>query len=391
MQAFGRVLRVPHVRWVLATALFARMPYGILGLSTLLFVQRQTGSFAAAGAVGAAFSIAAGIALPILGRVIDVLGQTRVLVACAAVQSVAGAALIALGLADAPTAVLCAAAVVGGAGVPPVSPALRGLWPDLLGDDPIALRSALALDAISIEAAFVGGPLITALLVAVASPAVALAVGFATSGLGALSFAASKPSRRWKGSGTARFGLGPLASPGLRVLLGTSAPLGFAFGALEVGLPAFGVAEESASVGALSVAALAVGSAVCGVAYGARPPKQVVPIYVALCGVLPFGVALLALPDSVLAMLLLAPLAGAVVAPLTAVENELAGVVAPEGTVTEAYAWVITATITGVALGTAIAGVVVEAASWREAMLVAAAGALVGSFVALGGRRRLVV
>ena len=390
-EAYGRVLRVPHVPWLFATALLARLPYGILGLAILLFVHEQTGSFATAGAVSAAFSIAAGATLPVLGRVIDVVGQTRVLVGTALAQACAGAALVALGLGGASTPAMVAAGAVAGAAVPPVSPALRGLWPGLLGGDATTLRSALALDAISLEFSFVGGPLITAALVATTSAAVALVFGFAVSVVGALAFAGSPPSRAWRGSGVASFGLGPLASPGLRTLLGTAWPLGFAFGALEVALPAFGVSERSASVGALAIAALAVGSAICGFAYGARPPQRLVRTYVILCALLPVGIVLLALPDSVLVMLLLAPLAGAVVAPLTAVENELAGVVAPAGTVTEAYAWVLTATVAGVAAGTAISGAVVEAAGWREAVLVGAAAAATATVVAATGRRTLAV
>ena len=125
--------------------------------------------------------------------------------------------------------------------------------------------------------------------------------------------------------------------------------------------------------------------------YGMRPPERPVRTYVILCALLPLGIALLAVPGSVLVMLLLAPLAGAVVAPLTAVENELAGAVAPTGTVTEAYAWVLTSTVAGVAVGTAVAGAVVESASWREAVLVAAGAACVGTVIAVTRRQTLVV
>src|SRR5687767_2599828 len=106
MEAFGRVLRVPHVRWLFATALLARLPYGILGLGIVLFVHDQTGSFAVAGAVAGAFSVAAAVTLPVLGRLIDVLGQTRVIVVVALAQASAGAALVLLGLAGASTPVL---------------------------------------------------------------------------------------------------------------------------------------------------------------------------------------------------------------------------------------------------------------------------------------------
>ncbi|HEX2084153.1 MAG TPA: hypothetical protein VHF89_00595 [Solirubrobacteraceae bacterium] len=389
MEAYGRVLRVPHVRWLLTTALLARVPYGIEALATVLFVHEQQGSFAAAGAVSAAGALAAGIGLPILGRLIDVLGQTRVLVAVSVVHLAAGAALVLLGEAGASTAELAALAAVGGLAVPPISPSLRSLWPGVLGDDPRMLRSALALDAISLEAAFIGGPLLTAALVELVSPGAALMTGFAVAAGGALSFATAQPSRRWRGSGTASFGLGPLRSRGLRTLLVGAAPLGFAFGSLDVALPAFGVAEGSRGTGAICVAALAVGSAICGVLYGARPPARIARTYVVLSVLLPLGVLLLALPASLAAMVLLAPAAGAVLAPITAAANELAGDVAPAGTVTEAYAWVITSTIGGVALGTAVAGAVVEGAGWREAIVVGAAGAAAGAALVVARRGTL--
>ena len=389
MQAFGRVLRVQHVPWLLFTSVLARMPYGIEGLSIVLFVQRETGSFASAGIVSAAFGVAAGAGLPVLGRLVDVFGQTRVLLGTIVVHTGAGIALVTLGLSGASTGVLAAVAAVAGLAVAPVSPALRGLWPSLLGGDEQLLRTALALDAIALEFVFIGGPILTAVLVALFSPAVALTTGFVISAVGTAAFALSGPSRRWRGSGIGSFGLGPLRSPGLLVLLGAAVPVGFALGTLEVGLPAFGVSHDSASFGALAIAALAFGSGCAGLAYGSRPPRRPVLALIVLGFALPCGVALLASAQSIAMMLVLAPLAGAALAPLTAVQNELAGTVAPAREVTEAYAWVITATIVGFSAGTALGGAVIEAASWREAILAGSAVGLAGAFVAFLGRSRL--
>jgi MFS family permease len=373
----------------MAAALVARLPYGMIGLAILLFVHAEKGSFAAAGAVAAAFSISAGAMLPALGRLIDAIGQTRVMISTVAAQAAAGAALVALGLAGASTLALAAAAAVAGGAVTPVSPALRGLWPQILGDDELALRSALALDAITLEFVFVGGPLLTAGLVAATSPAVALATGFALSVAGATAFALSPPSRAWRGSGSAAFGLGPLRSRGLRTLLAVSVPVGVGFGSVEVALPAFGVGEGSASAGALGIAALSVGSMAGGIVYGARPPRGLVRAYLAFSVALPLGIALLALPSSLLAMLLLAPVGGAALAPLTAAENELAGRLAPATSVTEGYAWVLTAVVAGVAIGTGLGGAVVEAAGWRATLLAGAGASLLGAAIAFARRGTL--
>jgi MFS family permease len=387
-ERFRRVLGAPHVRLLLVASLLARMPYGILGLATVLFVHDLTGSFASAGAVSAAYAISAGLALPVLGRVIDRRGQTRVLVAAAAIHGAGNVALVVLGVSGAPVWALAVAAAVAGAAVPPISPSLRGLWPTLLDDERL-VRAALALDAIVIEVVFIGGPVLTAAVVAFASPQAALLTGAAFAVGGALVFAATPPSRGWRSAGRGGAGLGPLRAPGLRTLLLCAICLGVTLGAIEVGLPAFGVSEGSQSLGGLVIAAFAAGSAAGGVWYGAAAPDRVRGMYLGLAAGLPVGVALLTLAGSPLAMLLLAPIAGCVLAPLTAAENELAGTVAPEGTVTEAYAWVLTATVLGVAIGTGAGGALIDARGWQAALVFGAACGAVGALTALARRGTL--
>jgi predicted MFS family arabinose efflux permease len=75
------------------------------------------------------------------------------------------------------------------------------------------------------------------------------------------------------------------------------------------------------------------------------------------------------------------------IAPLLATRNELVGWVAPPGARTEAYTWPVTAFVGGIAVGSALAGAIVEAASWRTAFVVAAAVASVGAMIAVARRR----
>jgi MFS family permease len=386
---YGRVLRIPHVRWLVIASIVGRLPFGILGLAIILFVHDRTGSFATAGIVSAAFSLAAAAGSPVQGRLMDRLGQRQVLLTSAAIHAVGGTAFVALGLGGASIPAVTAAAILAGVGVPQLSAALRGLWAVLL-DDERQLRAALALDAIVLESVFVGGPLLTGLLVAVASPASALVVGFVFATVGSLMFAAAPPSRATRGGPAPAGLLGPLASPGMRTMILGALGFGFGFGAIEVGLPAFGVEHGNASFGGLAIASLSLGSAVGGLVYGARPPRSVRRAYLLLFAAVPPAMALLAIPWSLAAMLLLAPIAGALIAPLTAAENEMAGIVTPPGTVTEAYTWIVTATITGVAIGTAASGALVDAHGWRSAILAGAAAAAVVIAAALVRRRTLV-
>jgi predicted MFS family arabinose efflux permease len=98
----------------------------------------------------------------------------------------------------------------------------------------------------------------------------------------------------------------------------------------------------------------------------------------------------MAAAPSVAAMALLVIPGGLFIAPLLATRNELIGWVAPEGAKTEAYTWPITAFVGGIAIGSALAGVLVEEAGWRTAFLAAGAAAAVGTVVAVARRRTVV-
>jgi predicted MFS family arabinose efflux permease len=89
-------------------------------------------------------------------------------------------------------------------------------------------------------------------------------------------------------------------------------------------------------------------------------------------------------------MAILALAAGVPIAPLIATRNQLVASLAPSGTGTEAFSWLMTSLIAGVSLGTALGGTVIEASGWQEAVAfgvaVAFAGWL-GSFLWRGSLR----
>jgi predicted MFS family arabinose efflux permease len=111
--------------------------------------------------------------------------------------------------------------------------------------------------------------------------------------------------------------------------------------------------------------------------------------YVVASLLLPAGVLLVASAWSTPALLAFAPLAGVVVAPLTAAQNELAGALAPPGTLTEAYAWVVTAIVAGLSIGIAAGGALVDAHGWQAPLVAGAACGLLGGGIALGRRSTL--
>jgi MFS family permease len=170
----------------------------------------------------------------------------------------------------------------------------------------------------------------------------------------------------------------------------TSVPAGIGVGLCEVALPAFSDASGAAATAGVLLATWSLGSAAGGLVYGAlpnRPPLERVHLWVA--GLLPLGLLPLALAPSVPVMALLVIPAGMFIAPLLATRNELVGWVAPEGARTEAYTWPVTAFVGGIAIGSAVAGAIVEGPGWRTAFVVAGAVAAAGTVIVAVRRNTL--
>jgi MFS family permease len=386
---YRALLRGPQVAWLMIAALVARLPLGILSLALVLLVRDATGSYATAGAALSAYAIAGGALAPVQGRLVDRVGQTRVLVPMAFVHAAALAALVLAAENGAHAGALVSLAAVTGATTPPTSGAMRALWPSLVGRDE-RLHVAFALESVAVEAFFILGPLIAALVIWLASPAAAVTVAAALAVTGTLAFAAAPPSRQWRGEVRGTGFAGALAAPGIRTLLLSIVVIAGAFGVLEVALPAFAGEHGSSAAAGILLAMLAVGSMVGGLVYGARRRGgDPVSRYVWLAILFALGLVPVSLAGSIAVMAAVMMLAGLALAPLAATSYVLTDALAPVGTATEAFTWQSVAYVLGSSWGAAIAGSVVEGAGVSWALLTAAGCAAVGAFVAAAGRRTL--
>jgi MFS family permease len=356
----------------------------------VLYLREQTGSFAIAGAVSGALAAGSGVGAPVQGRLVDRLGPRRVLVPLAVVHAVALGAIVGFAELDAPVVVLLLCGLTAGFAIPPTSSVLRSLWSDLL--EPRLHQAAYALDSTMIELIFISGPLLTAAIATVASPAAAMIVSAVAVVTGTTIFTALPAARaiepsRHEGKGL----LGALASPGVRTLVFTSLPTGVGIGILEVGIPAFSRAEGAAAAAGVLLAIWSLGSGIGGLLYGTLPRwGGLQRMHLLVGALLPLTLLPLALAPSVPVMALLVIPAGCCIAPLLATRNELVGGVAPAGMRTEAYTWPITSFVGGIAIGAALAGALVEGPGWRTAFVVAAVFAAGGAVLAVARRATVV-
>jgi predicted MFS family arabinose efflux permease len=205
-------------------------------------------------------------------------------------------------------------------------------------------------------------------------------------------FVAALPAGAHTPAGEAIRGLwGALASPGIRTVALASFPVGFCFGTIEVGLPAFSHDHGSDELAGVLLAVWSAGSLVGGFLYGARPPRApLIEVHTKLAVLLPIACLPLIAAGPPVSMAILVALAGAPVAPLIASRNELVSTIAPPGAQTEAFTWPLTALVGGLSVGVATAGVLVEASGWETAMLVGALTAGVGALLVVSRRQTLV-
>jgi len=390
---YRRVLQAPGVAPLFAVTVLARLPIGLVALALVLFLREETGSFTVAGGAAAAFALGAGVSAPVAGRLIDRRGQRRVLLPLAAGHATGLVLLVPMGHGDVATWALLALAFVTGATIPPLSSAMRALWPRLLREHTTELLpTALALDSVSIELVFVSGPLIVAALTAIVAPEAALILGAVLTVVGTLAFTAHPASRSaGPAASAAEHGLlGALSSAGMRTVVICTIPAGFCFGAAEVALPAFARAEGSPNAAGVLLAAWSLASAAGGLLYGARswglPLVERWPRLMLACGAafLP-----LALAPSIALMAVLAMVSGVLIAPLITAGNELIGFVAPAGVATEAYTWGTMALVAGVSAGNATAGALSEGPGWESAVLCAGVVGLLAGTLALSRRGSL--
>ncbi|HEX2411956.1 MAG TPA: MFS transporter [Solirubrobacteraceae bacterium] len=386
---YGALLALPGARGPVLASALGSLPIGMYALAIILLAREATGSFADAGRVVGAFGLANAVGAVAQGRLMDRLGQPRVLLAAVAGHLVALVALVVAAQERAPTWALAVCAAAGGACLPQVPAAMRSLWGALVSD-PEQRATAYALVAIAFEVAVTTAPAIVAGIVALASPAAAVLAAATLATAGAVGFAATAGARGWRGERHEVGWLGPLTAPGMRTVFTVLAAFGAAMGMLQVALPAFGAERGSAEEGGLLLAALSGGSLIGGLVYGARPwpgtlPRRLVVLLLGLAA----GCALLAVAQSYAVLAVLLVLAGMLIAPVVVVGSTLLDTVAPPGTATEAFAVMIMGIVAGNAAGNALAGAVVDAASYEAAVLCAAALAVLGAAISLARRRSL--
>lgn len=374
VRKYVEFVRRPDVGRLLATALVARMPVGMVGFAMLMFLREGLGNFALAGTVAGINFVSMAAAAPVQGRLIDRVGPRKVLAVTSVVQPLALLAILLAVRMHAPFVLLACFSVVAGVFASPITTLTRTLWRHMFEREEDR-RTAFALDAVTIELNFTVGPALIGSLLAFASPTAAFATAIAAVVVAVAVFMSSPALRYFRlETGVERHLLGPLTEPRLWVLYATTFGLAMALGFLEVGYPAYTTAlGVPAAAGAL-LAINSLGSAIGGSLYGglhfrARVERQ----FAAAMALMVIPLFLHAVVTPIPLFAAVAFVAGGLIAPSIAAQSVLVSRLAPSRYATEAFTWSSTFIVSGIGAGIATGGAIVESVGVRYVFATGAA------------------
>lgn len=389
---YGTLLRTPGAWTFLLPAFAARLPYAMLSMGISLLILGTHGSYGTAGSVVAAAAVSQALIGPQTGRLADRYGQASVLVPSVLVHAVSVGTLIALALGHAPVWTLFLIAVPAGATVPQIGAMVRARWVAKLADRPAHLNTAFAFESVTDELTFAIGPVLTAVIASTVTPAAALIVEATLTLVGGLAFAAQRrtaPARLVREPGTRQ--ASALASPGVRLLAGVFLGVGSVFGGMQISVTATAEAAGQGGLSGVVYGIFAGGSMLAGVLYGLiawrrSAQQRMLGSY----GLLVLGCSTLWAMPNLVTLAVAGLVCGLAIAPTLITGYTLVETLVADGAKTEAFTWLTGAIGLGLAVGSTVAGRLIDLGGPWTGFLVPLAGSGIG-LVALVTLRRLLV
>ena len=343
--------RRPGVYRILTAQIIARLPFGMLSIILLLHMSAAYGDFTSAGLILATQSVGQAISGPLTSRLMGRLGMRPVLVVTSIVCSLL---LSLIALVHLPLLLTAAIAFLVGITTPPITPAVRTIYPKLVPGG--QLSALFSLDAAAQEVIWVLGPVIAVFVSAQFSTTVGLIVAATFMLGGGVWFTMGREvgavliPRARRGFGAV------LGRPA--VIIGTVTSFLFiaSFAAIEAGIvAAFG---QGSFLSGLVLAVFAGGSFVGGLIIGHRAMRPWSPLLRTLVVLAGTALCLISLEAWWLTLVLF--IGGLGTAPVFAATTNIVSASVKFSETAEAYGWISTGQLVGVAAGAAIAGVTID-------------------------------
>jgi MFS family permease len=350
-----------NAAWRFSTAGFiARLPVSMVGIGILMYVEAERGSYAIAGAVSGSISIAAAIGGPLSSRLVDKLGQHRVLPIQILLIVLCSMALVVLIPSDVPAPYLFIFSIGSGLAYPSIGALVRSRWTALLVSGPILL-TAFSIESMIDELIFIVGPTIAATTSVKIHPAAPQVIAMFLLAGGGLWLASMRNSEPPINKHQGKHGKPVILQNGLIYMWGVHIAIGMFFGAVETSIIAFTKIAGQPIFGGIVMAVWAFGSLLGGFVYGGLHFKSALQNQLIVVSLLlvPATVAMVFV-ESILALALLSIAAGIGISPLLIASAAITQRRSPVGRTTEAIASMYAGIGLGFAFAAAMAGWLID-------------------------------
>ncbi|WP_030463268.1 MFS transporter [Kitasatospora sp. NRRL B-11411] len=354
------VFAAPGTLTFTLSGLLGRLALAMNGVCVVVLVADRRGSYALAGSVSAVGVLAGAALLPLLGRLVDRLGQARVAVPAVLATALPTAGLLLCVRSGAPAWTLFLCWALSGSS-PDLGGMARARWAHLHRADPAVLHRANALEQSLDELCFMAGPVLGMALCTAVAPEAGLLAARVLGTVGTLLFAAQRATEPPPAIRTPSATRGLFRTPGLPPLLAVFLSAGVLFGAMEVTTLAYTDALGRQSAGGGLLALVAAGSCVSGLVFGAVRPRRPAALRLALgtgamtaLMLLPLAAGLSGAGVPLLGAALLA--AGSGTAPTMVSGMTLAQRLLPAHRLTEGMALAVSAILVGISTGATLGG-----------------------------------
>lgn len=367
----------------------ARMPISMLGLGIVLLLVAHGGRYGRAGAISAVFALVNALAAPAISRLVDRLGQRRVLLPTVVLHAVWLVAFIVLASKDAPTWTLFLTVAAAGLFEPSVESLVRARWGFVLGSGS-RLQTAYAFESVLDEVIFILGPLFVTVLATQIAEQAGLIAALVLLLVGSFALTAQRATEPPVSPRHENSGRSPLSAPGMWLLVTFMVFLGGVFGGVEISTIGFADQHGHASLAGPLLACYAAGSMLAGIVYGAFRWRWTLPRRL-LIGASTMTLTIAVLPfvhrPAVLAPCLF--VAGLGIAPTLISGFSLVERLVPPDQLTEGLTWVTTGIVVGIAFASPVAGRLVDEVGARQAFTVGVVSGVIAVVISLAGLPRL--
>jgi MFS family permease len=367
---YRAVFRAPGTAAFSSAAFLMRLPIAVYPLALILLVATHSHHYGFAGALSGSYVAGLAVGGPIGARLVDRLGQRRVIVPATAVHACAVSAIVVLVEAGLPDWTLLPPAFVAGFSFLEVGALVRARWSFVLAGRP-ELTTAYSVESTFDEVIFVVGPLIATVLAVEVSPLtpIILAAVLVAAGAGMLGrLRDSAPPAHL--SGEARTA-SALRSQGMVMIVCVAASMGAIFASAEVAAVAFCGQHGHQGLAGYVLSAFALSSALAGFVYGTRQWRAALldrfRTQTVIFGVLP---CVLLLTTNVETLAVLMFVVGLGTAPTLITAFGLVSEIVPGRALTEGLAWLVTGLNVGYGAASALSGRLADAHGARITFLV---------------------